>query len=138
MQSQKAVSAYFTSKQILPFGFVQQHRQARRSPNAGSMMASVTDGGPAFTRHWMSVTCLGLLHFHIYFGGSSCNWLLRWLFHVFYTPFTQIGLLSYIYALISAYRLHSLHINLTLDLLPLISSGVCQTLSYRYMFYYMR
>ena len=26
MQSQKAVSAYFTSKQILPFGFVEQYR----------------------------------------------------------------------------------------------------------------
>ena len=25
VQSQKAVSAYFTSKQILPFGFAEQH-----------------------------------------------------------------------------------------------------------------
>ena len=31
MQSQKAVSAYFTSKQILPFAFAEQHSQENRS-----------------------------------------------------------------------------------------------------------
>ena len=29
LQSQKAVSAYFTSEQILPFGFAEQNRAAR-------------------------------------------------------------------------------------------------------------
>ena len=45
MQSQKAVSAYFTSKQILPFGFAEQY-----SVTVATQFVEKA-GGPSLTSH---------------------------------------------------------------------------------------
>ena len=72
VQSQNAVSAYFTSKQILPFGFAEQdtahHVTVSSSywwpsnktcwPNAGLMLGNAVNSGPTLNQHWNNETCL--------------------------------------------------------------------------------
>ena len=79
VQSQKAVTAYFTSNQVLPFGSAEQHGcgtcahctcifcQGRRllsqqtrdtDPMLFWCWADVEDGGPTSKQHWVSASCL--------------------------------------------------------------------------------
>ena len=69
VQSQKAVSAYFTSKQILPFGFAEQnsmhcfvglsHHFLSVCKSAWTIQMLFCHSGPALVYCWASVTCPG-------------------------------------------------------------------------------
>ena len=63
VQSQKAVSAYFTSKQILPFGFAGQHRHVIISGGNSYQLAHSTQGIVTY----LHAACVhrGHLAFHI-------------------------------------------------------------------------
>ena len=70
VQKQKAVSAHFTSKQILPLGLQRNivkdggfctyyyDRSKHIHPLLFQCWASVEDGGPRLNQHWVNAPCL--------------------------------------------------------------------------------
>ena len=82
-RSQKAVTAYLKSKQLLPFGFVAQSRMLWQCPETrlwrrtihltrdlklNKCWACVEDGGPTLNQHWLKVS--RLLGYTLYISPS--------------------------------------------------------------------